>query len=185
MTSISFNRRARLGSALAALALSVGAVAVATPALAAPPAAAGTYRPSAQVLLSVGEGQMIRLPRNVADVWTSNPAAADVYVANPRQISLFGKDFGEATIIATDSAGAVVYGASVRVSPNVTSVDQMLRAAMPDANIQVTTVGQMAVMNGTVASPEDRDPAAGQPQGDHRRGEPQFAQANRRQHFDA
>lgn len=155
MTRISKRRHARLGTALAALALSVGTVAVATSAAAAPPAAAGTYRPTTQVLLSIGEGQMIRLPRNVADVWTSNPGVADVYVANQRQVSLFGKEFGEATVIATAADGSVVYGAKVRVSPNVTSVDQMLKAAMPDSNIQVTTVGQMAVMNGTVASPED------------------------------
>ena len=155
MSSISKRRHARLGTALAALALSVGTIAIATPAAAAPPAAAGTYRPTTQVLLSVGEGQMIRLPRNVADVWTSNPAAADVYVANPRQISLFGKDFGEATVIATAADGSVVYGAHVRVSPNVTSVDQMIKAAMPESDIRVTTIGQMAVINGIVASPED------------------------------
>jgi pilus assembly protein CpaC len=153
MTSISIRCRARLGTALAALALSLGAVAVATPAVAAQPA--GSYRPTTQVLLSVGEGQMIRLPRNVADVWTSNPGVADVYVANPKQISLFGKESGEATVIATAADGSVVYGAKVRVSPNVTSVDEMIKAAMPDANIKVTTVGQMAVINGTVASPED------------------------------
>src|SRR3712207_7419725 len=40
----------------------------------------GTYRPSTQVLLSVGEGQMVNLPRSVASVWTSNPEVADVYV---------------------------------------------------------------------------------------------------------
>ncbi|MDP9424175.1 MAG: type II and III secretion system protein family protein [Pseudomonadota bacterium] len=153
MTSISMHRRARLGTALAALALGFGTIAVATPAAAAPPT--GSYRPTTQVLLSVGEGQMIRLPRNVADVWTSNEKVADVYVANPRQISLFGKDSGEATVIATAADGSVVYGAQVRVSPNVTSVDAMIKAAMPDANIKVTTVGQMAVLNGTVASPED------------------------------
>ena len=153
MTSISVRRRARLGSALAALALSVGTIAAATPAAAAPPA--GSYRPTTEVLLSVGEGQMIRLPRNVADVWTSNPNVADVYVANQRQISLFGKEAGEATVIATAADGSVVYGSKVRVSPNVTSVDAMIKAAMPDADIRVTTVGQMAVLNGTVASPED------------------------------
>jgi pilus assembly protein CpaC len=32
------------------------------------------------VLLSIGEGQMVNLPRNVASVWTSNPEVADVYV---------------------------------------------------------------------------------------------------------
>jgi pilus assembly protein CpaC len=145
--------RARLGSALAALALSVGTVAAASPAAAAPPA--GSYRPTNQVLLSVGEGQMIRLPRNVADVWTSNPAAADVYVANQRQISLFGKEAGEATVIATAADGSVVYGAKVRVSQNLTSVDDMLRAAMPDADIKILHAGQMAVLTGTVASPSD------------------------------
>ena len=153
MNSISFARRARLGTALAALALSVGNIAAATPAAAAQPS--GSYRPTNEVLLSTGEGQMIRLPRNVADVWTSNPNVADVYVANQRQISLFGKDAGEATVIATAADGSVVYGAKVRVSPNVTSVDAMIKAAMPDADIRVTTVGQMAVLNGTVASPED------------------------------
>jgi pilus assembly protein CpaC len=154
MTSISIRRRAPLGTALAALALSLGTVAVAAPAQAAP-AAAGTYKPSTQVQLSVGEGQMVRLPRNVADVWTSNPNVADVYVANARQISLFGKDFGEATVIATAADGSVVYGAHVQVAPNVNSVDEVLRAAMPGSDIRVTTVGQIAVLNGTVASPED------------------------------
>ena len=31
----------------------------------------------------------------------------------------------------------------------------MLRAAMPEANIQVLNAGQMAVLTGTVASPEE------------------------------
>jgi pilus assembly protein CpaC len=153
MTSISVIRRARLGAALAALALSVGTFAAAIPAAAAP--SAGSYRPTNEVLLSVGEGQMIRLPRNVADVWTSNAESADVYVANQRQISLFGKSAGEATVIATAADGSVVYGAKVRVSQNLTSVDDMLRAAMPDADVKILHAGQMAVLTGTVASPSD------------------------------
>jgi pilus assembly protein CpaC len=149
------SRRARLGTALAAMA--VGIAAAAAPAQAAQPKAyaSGTYRPTTEVELSVGEGQMINLPRSVSSVWTSNPDVADVYVNGPRQMNLFGKKFGEATVIATASDGSVVYGAHVRVSGNLTSVDQMLHEAMPDANVTVTTVGQIAVLNGTVASPED------------------------------
>ena len=96
MTSITIRRRARLGTALAALALSLGTVAVATPAAAGQ--RAGTFKPSGQVLLSTGEGQMVTLPSSVSDVWTSNPAVADVYVTNPRQINLFGKESGEAAV---------------------------------------------------------------------------------------
>ena len=155
MTSISIRRRARLGSALAALALGLGTIAVATPAAAAPQRTSGSFRPSQQVLLSTGEGQMVRLPSNVADVWTSNPAVADVYVSNARQINLFGKEAGEATVIATAANGSVVYSANVRVSQNITSVDAMLRAAMPQSNIKVLNAGQIAVLTGTVASPEE------------------------------
>jgi len=145
--------RARLGTAIAALALGLGTITAAAPALAAP--VPSTYKPSRQALLSVGEGQMINLPRTVASVWTSNPEVADVYVNNPRQISIFGKAFGEATIIATGADGSVVYGASVTVSPNISSINDALHRAMPDSDINVTTLGQMAVINGTVASPED------------------------------
>ena len=153
MTSKSNRRRVRLGSAIAALALGFGSVTIAAPANAQRPA--GTFRPSQQVLLSLGEGQMVRLPSNAADVWTSNPEVADVYVASPKQINLFGKGAGEATVIATAANGSVVYSANVRVSQNLTSVDEMLRAAMPDANIKVLHAGQLAVLTGTVASPAD------------------------------
>ncbi len=154
-------------SAITAAAL-IGATA--TPVLAAParpqhprphqtagvaPLPAGTQRPTREVLLSVGEGQLVTLPVAATNVWVSNPEVADVYVNNPRQVHLFGKGFGEATVFATGAGGAVIYSASVRVSQNITSVDKMLRAAMPDAQIQVVTAGQIAVLTGTVASPED------------------------------
>ena len=40
-------------------------------------------------------------------------------------------------------------------SQNLSSINEVLHAAMPDADITVTPVGQVAVINGTVASPED------------------------------
>jgi pilus assembly protein CpaC len=116
---------------------------------------AGVTKPSAEKWLSIGEGELITLPAAAADVWTSNPGIADVYVANPRQIHLFGKEFGESTVFATDSSGAVIYAASIHVAQNSTSLDRMLKAAMPEAEIHVTQVGQIAVINGTVASPDD------------------------------
>jgi pilus assembly protein CpaC len=119
----------------------------------------GAQRPSREVLLSVGEGELITLPSSVANVWVSNPAVADVYVTNPRQIHLFGKEFGEATIFATAANGSVVYSTRVRVSQNITSIDRMVKAAMPEADIKVTTTGQLAVLTGTVASPDDIEQA--------------------------
>lgn len=119
------------------------------------PLPAGTQRPTSEVQLSIGEGQLITLPANVTSVWTSNPTVADVYVNNPRQIHLFGREFGEATVFAATASGQVVFATNVRVAQNITTIDRMIKAAMPDADIQVTTVGQIAVLNGTVKSPDD------------------------------
>ena len=119
----------------------------------------GAQRPTTEVMLSVGQGELINLPAAVANVWTSNPGVADVYVSNPRQIHLFGKEFGEATVFATSASGAVVYATNVRVSQNINSIDRMLKLAMPDADVKVTVAGQAAVMTGTVASPQDAEEA--------------------------
>ncbi|MBB5710094.1 type II and III secretion system protein family protein [Sphingomonas xinjiangensis] len=120
---------------------------------------AGSQRPTSEVLLSVGEGELISLPQSVANVWVSNPGVADVYVTNPRQINLFGKADGEATIFATSASGTVVYSTRVRVNQNITALDRMLKIAMPEASIRVTTAGQLAVLTGTVASPDDSQQA--------------------------
>jgi pilus assembly protein CpaC len=115
----------------------------------------GTQRPASEVLLSIGQGQLVTLPTDIAGVWTSNPEVADVYVNNPRQINIFAKEAGEATIFATSASGAVLYATSVRAVPNITSVDRMLKLAIPEADIKVTTAGQLAVLTGTVATPDD------------------------------
>ncbi|MDR6786884.1 pilus assembly protein CpaC [Sphingomonas sp. BE138] len=155
-------------------ALAAALIAATAPAAAAPRAAAaatartaarvglppvGTTKPSIEKWLSIGEGELITLPAAVAEVWTSNAETADVYVANPRQIHLFGKANGEATIFATDRAGALVYSATVRVAQNATQVDRMLQAALPGTDFHVTLVGQIAVLNGTAASPADAEQA--------------------------
>ncbi|MGN6156232.1 MAG: type II and III secretion system protein family protein [Sphingomicrobium sp.] len=153
MTTRTLMSRARLGTALAALA--IAAPATVLPISPAAAQSASSYKPTRQLTLSLGEGQMINLPKSVANVWTSNPDVADVYVNSPKQINIFGKKMGDATIIATARDGSLVYGANVHVSQNLSSVNDMLRAAMPESNITVTTVGQVAVINGTVASPDD------------------------------
>jgi pilus assembly protein CpaC len=155
MTNTNFLSRARLGTALVALAVAAPVALVPV----APAAAQSSYKPTRQLNLSTGEGQMINVSKSVASVWTSNPDAADVYVNSAHQINIFGKKMGDATVIATAKDGSVVYGTNVHVSQNLGSVNEVLRAAMPGTDITVTPIGQVAVMNGTVASPEEAEQA--------------------------
>jgi pilus assembly protein CpaC len=115
----------------------------------------GIQRPTGELYLAKGRGQLINLPTPIADVFVANPAIADVQVQSPTQIYLFGKDDGETSVYATTRTGTVVYSTNVRVAQNYGSLDQVLRLAMPDADITATLSGQVAVLTGTVKSPED------------------------------
>jgi pilus assembly protein CpaC len=155
MTSFSVRRRARLGTALAALALSFGSFAVATPAVAQSRAA----RPSETLTLSQNTGTMVRLSTPMTDLFVANDAIADVQVRSSTQLYVFGKGPGETTVYATDRSGRVVYSANVRVGNNAGSVGEMLRLAMPEASIQATPMNNLVLLTGTVAQPADVEEA--------------------------
>jgi pilus assembly protein CpaC len=115
----------------------------------------GIQRATGELYLAKGRGQLINLPTPIADVFVADPAIADVQVQSATQIYLFGKGDGETSVYATTRSGQVVYSTNVRVSQNYGSLDQVLRLAMPDSDITATLSGQVAVLTGTVKSPND------------------------------
>ena len=120
---------------------------------------AGSQRPTTEVVLSIGRGQLVTLAEDVTDVWISNPGVADVDVNSARQIRIFGKAAGEATVFATTKSGRVAYSTNVRVGQNENSLAQMLRLAMPEAAITATTMNGLVLLTGTVATPSDSEEA--------------------------
>ncbi|MEO6582144.1 MAG: type II and III secretion system protein family protein [Sphingomicrobium sp.] len=154
MTSRNNTRRARLGTALAALAISLGTVAGSTPAL-----AQHAARPSETLNLSQGTGAMVRLSSPMSDVFVASEGIADVQVRSSTQLYVFGKSRGETTVYATGANGRVVYSANVRVGNNISSVGEMLNLAMPEASIQATPMNNLVLLTGTVSSPTDVEEA--------------------------
>jgi len=123
---------------------------------AAPVTAQSISRPSTDLSLSIGRGQLITVPGQLADVFVADEKVADVQVKSGRQLYLFGKSGGQTTVYASNAAGAVIWSANVRVGSNIDSVDQMLGLAMPDARVTVTTMGtNTMLLTGTVGAPED------------------------------
>ena len=117
-------------------------------------------RPSSDIVLSIGRGELINVPGNMADVFIANDDIADVQVKSQRQLYVFGKAGGETTIYASNTAGDVIWSANVRVGSNIGSIDQLLGLAMPEAKISVATMGTNTVLlTGTVAAPEDAEEA--------------------------
>ena len=118
--------------------------------------AQSTVRPSAEIVLSIGSGELVNVPGNMADIFIANDSIADVQIKSQRQLYVFGKAGGETTLYASNASGDIIWAATVRVGSNIGSIDQMLALAMPGAKINVATMGTNTVLlTGTVATPED------------------------------
>ncbi|WP_416379073.1 type II and III secretion system protein family protein [Altererythrobacter sp. H2] len=118
--------------------------------------AQAVVKPAQTIVLSIGRGELISVPGNMADVFIANDGIADVQVKSSRQLYVFGKTGGETTVYASNAAGDIVWSANVRVGNNIGSVDQMLALAMPEAKIAVSTMGTNTVLlTGIIAAPED------------------------------
>ena len=122
--------------------------------------AQSVVRPSQDIVLSIGRGELINVPGTMADVFIANEGVADVQIKSQRQLYVFGKAGGETTIYASDSRGDIIWSANIRVGSNIDSIDQMLALAMPAAKVNVSTMGTNTVLlTGTVAAPEDASEA--------------------------
>lgn len=156
MTQRSKISRTLMGTGLAAIMAASFAATASAPAA----AQANETRPVDDVAISVGAGKLIRLPGNMTDLFVANPGIADVQVRSANQLYIFGKAAGSTTLYATNSAGRVVYSANVQVGTNLDSIDDMLRVAMPQAQIEVTPMNGFVLLTGTVADPADIEDAS-------------------------
>ncbi|PXW74383.1 pilus assembly protein CpaC [Blastomonas natatoria] len=157
MRSSKMIKGALLGCAIAATTALTGLV----PALdGVAKAQSAVQRPTETLVLSIGRGQLIQLPGTMTDLFVADTSVADVQVKSSKQLYVFGKAGGETTLYASNSAGQVVYSATVRVGSNIDSIDQMLLLAMPDAKVRVSTLNGVVLLTGTVGAPEDSAEAA-------------------------
>ena len=128
-------------------------------AAAAAPTTALNAAPSAQqdsaILMSVGGSQAINLPAKMSDVVIGDPDVVDVHVRSQNQLYLIAKKPGQTTVYATASNGKVLFSGTIRVGNNLTSIDDMLRLAMPDSTIAVNKMNGMVLLTGTIKAPED------------------------------
>jgi len=155
MSKLNMKRRATVGTAIAAVLTASLAAGAPAPAFAQPAA----IRATSDLTLSVGTGRMVRLDGTMTDLFVANDKIADVQVRSANQIYVFGKSAGETTVFATDKAGRTIYSANVRVGTNIGSLDELLRLAMPDAQIQARPINGMVLLTGTVAAPADVEEA--------------------------
>ncbi|KFL47703.1 Flp pilus assembly protein secretin CpaC [Sphingobium sp. ba1] len=150
----SFARRIAV-KPLAAPAIAIGLAILAT---AVPGTAVNAAPSSAQdnaILMSVGGSRVVNLGAKMSDVVIGDPNVVDVHVRSQNQLYLIAKKPGETTVFATATNGKVLFSGTVRVGNNLTSIDDMLRLAMPGAQVAVNKMNGMVLLTGTIQAPED------------------------------
>lgn len=152
------NLRSSRRKALTALgALMLGSTLSASAVGIAPARAAASADPTggSVVTLSVGASRVINLPVKMTDVIVADPRIADVYVRSQNQLFILAKAPGETAVTVTAGNGRTLYSTLVRVGNNLSSIDQMLKLAMPEADITVSRLNGLTLLTGTVKAPED------------------------------
>ncbi len=104
------------------------------------------------VVIRVGKAYPIELSRPTRDVLVSDPKIVDVVLRTARQPVLFGRKIGQANILFFDEANDRIRAVEVRVEYDAPSLNHLIRAQFPKAQVRAeSTLGEV-ILSGTARS---------------------------------
>lgn len=104
------------------------------------------------IVLELGKGTLLRLPRPASTVFIANPDIADVQVKSPSLIYLSAKSPGETVVYAVDANDDVLLHAPIRVDHDLSRLRASIRSLMPGEDITVRSVEGSLVLGGRVST---------------------------------
>lgn len=102
--------------------------------------------------LTVGRGELLQFVDVVDRVSVSEPAIADAVVVSPREVVLNAKAPGNTTAMVWHGNGVSRY--EVTVQPDLSEIQQQIRATLPNEQIQVSSSKDAILLTGVVSDPE-------------------------------
>ncbi|WP_244294011.1 type II and III secretion system protein family protein [Pannonibacter carbonis] len=112
---------------------------------------------SGERLLRVGLGRsvVIEIADPVADVLVSDPSIADGVVRSRNRVFVVGKRFGQGNIVLFGTSGQELASFSVRVEPDSSDLNAILKRLLPNAQIRAETINGNYILTGTAPSTGD------------------------------
>lgn len=111
----------------------------------------------APIALERGKGVLLQLRAGAASFFIADPGIADIQTPSASQLYVFGKAPGQTTVYAIDGAGAVLYSATVTVSPSCAAIAAALHRLVPGEPVEVVPVGAAVALTGDISSPAAAD----------------------------
>ncbi|MDC7685163.1 type II and III secretion system protein family protein [Asticcacaulis sp. BYS171W] len=111
-----------------------------------------------QVLnLPKGRSAVIDLPVDAADVFVSNPAAADAVLRTPRRIFVLGVAPGQSDAIFFDGTGRQILNLSIRVDASTDQLTDTIHRLYPQSKVEAQSVNGFIILSGVVANAAEAD----------------------------
>jgi len=111
------------------------------------------------IVIEVNEGHLVRIDAPATAVFVANPEIADVAVKSPRLIYVFGKKAGETTLYAVDEQEQILLNALVRITHNLSGLQQALGDLLPQAEVEAQSMDGGLVLSGAVATAVEAEDA--------------------------
>lgn len=117
-------------------------------------ATARPVAPATSISLDIDKAQVIHLPQAALNVFIANPDIADLQVPDHTSFIVFGKKAGRTTAFVTSASGAVTQYA-ITVTRPAGDIAADLRAQVPNATVEVTSLPNGLLVSGHVGSPAE------------------------------
>jgi pilus assembly protein CpaC len=144
----------RFYSRMAALLLgTLAAIVLCTAACSQARAAGQVIAPASATLeIEASKGRLVKLSRPASSVFVADPEIADIQVKSPTLVYVLGKAAGETTLFAVGDHDEILLNTTVLVHHNIARLQEALHQLAPETAIDVSTVDNSLVLNGTVFS---------------------------------
>lgn len=116
-----------------------------------------------RINLSIGKSIMVDLPADAGEVFVANPKVANAVVRTARKIFIIGVAAGTTTVLVMGKGNEQIasfdIGVAKELARELSVLRDVIKRAMPAADIRVESVGDNFVLSGTVDSPLDAQKA--------------------------
>ncbi|WP_020173593.1 type II and III secretion system protein family protein [Methyloferula stellata] len=108
-----------------------------------------------RISMGVGKSIIVDLPRDASEIFIGNPKVANAVVRSARKLYVIGMENGQTTVFALDHDGHQIAVLELSIGRDTGELQQIIKAALPGANVTARTINDTIVLTGEVDSAED------------------------------
>lgn len=103
--------------------------------------------------ITLGKGDVIDVPGDIADVLLANPAIADVVALQSRKLYIVGSQLGNTNMTLLDQTGSVMAQYDIHVKIDERAIQDYINHLYPDEKVRVKALNGQIILTGTVSNP--------------------------------